>query len=220
MSPSRRLTNMSSSVMSSPIASIAAPAGARLRSHASADALVRRAVPHLERLDAGQPLERRLRLEPLVDDHLGGRGDRRRAAVGDAPPVQAHRARLALDERAGVARGQRARASARSRRAAASAAARRPSAPSANRHTPCSAANATCGNRAARSSTRSRGRPVMIPSVTPGRGRAHRAAPRVAIDPASCGVGANGTNVPSRSTAHTSDVAAPSCCQSAGMRKP
>ena len=83
-------------------------------------------------------------------------------------------------------------------------------------------ANAMCGSLAARSSTRSRGRPEITPSVTPGafdeRVEQRRACRRRAR--ASCGVGANGTSVPSRSTAATSVVAVPSCCQSAGMRKP
>jgi hypothetical protein len=70
--------------------------------------LVRRPVADLARIDGGQPLERRLGLEPLVDDHLGRRGDRRVTRVDDPPPVQRDRARFALDDRAGVAGRQHA----------------------------------------------------------------------------------------------------------------
>jgi hypothetical protein len=69
-------------------------------------ALVRGAVADLERLDLGQPLELLVGLEPLVDQDLGGRGDRVVLCGGDPAPVQAHRARLALDQRAGVPAGE------------------------------------------------------------------------------------------------------------------
>lgn len=68
--------------------------------------LVGRAVADLERQGLQQPLELRLGLEPLVGQHLGDGGDRVVLRGSDPAPVQAHRARLALDQRAGVVAGE------------------------------------------------------------------------------------------------------------------
>ena len=206
MSPSRRLTNMSSSVMSSPIASTVELGRAAAAQPAERDALVRGAVADLERLDdrqaaraagASRATRRRAprRLPTIASCVLG---------VATQPPVQAHRARLALDERARIARGERAQRALDLVELRAPAAAPLPTRRCRSATRRARRRTRSRGNRAGRSSTRSRGRPLMMPSVTPG--DAASASSSAAVSPsirASCGVGANGISVPSRSSAIT-----------------
>jgi hypothetical protein len=65
-------------------------------------ALVGSAVADLERLGRGQALELLVGLEPLVDENLGARRDLVVLCRLDLTPVQAHRARLAFDDRTRV----------------------------------------------------------------------------------------------------------------------